>query len=90
MLAEAEEALREELALADSAKDPVAWAVRQLSFAQICEARAAIMGQDAAARAAMGVALSAALDVFGEHGLRALTDAASRGLERMRMRSVST
>jgi tetratricopeptide (TPR) repeat protein len=87
MLAEAEEALREELALADPAKDPVAWAVRQLSFAQICEARAAIMGQDAAARAAMGVALSAALDVFGEHGLRSLADAAARGLERMRMRA---
>jgi hypothetical protein len=86
-LDEAEDSLRIELAMADSGKDPVAWAVRQLSFAQICETRAAIVGRDDEAGAAMGLALSAALDVFAEHGLRTLADAASRGLERLRIRS---
>ncbi|MDR3513245.1 MAG: hypothetical protein P4L73_16535 [Caulobacteraceae bacterium] len=84
-LDDAEASLRVELTLANSAKDPVGWAVRQLSFAQICEARAAITGRDGAAAA--GLALSAALDVFAEHGLRSLTDQAARGLERMRVRS---
>jgi hypothetical protein len=86
-LAEAESSLRVELTLADSSRDPVAWAVRQLSYAQICEARTAITGRDSGARAAVGVALSAALDVFAERGLRGLSDAAARGLERMRLRS---
>lgn len=85
-LADAEASLRVELTLADAGKDPVAWAVRQLSFAQICEARAAITGRDADAAAA-GLALSAALDVFAEHGLRSLSDQAARGLERVRVRS---
>ena len=75
--------------LIEIAPDPVGWAVRQLSFAQICEARAAITGRDGAAAAA-GLALSAALDVFAEHGLRSLTDQAARGLERMRVRSTQS
>ena len=87
-LAEADTALRVELTLTDPGKDPVAWAVRQLSFAQIGEARAAITGRhDAAGAADIGLALSAALDVFGEHGRRSLADIAARGLERLRDRS---
>jgi tetratricopeptide (TPR) repeat protein len=85
-LADAEASLRVELTLANSAKDPVGWAVRQLSFAQICEARAQITGRDNDAAAA-GLALSAALDVFCEHGMRSLADAAALGLERMRART---
>ena len=69
----------------------VAWAVRQLSYAQICEARMAILGgYGAEANAAVGIALSAALEVFGEHGRRTLADAAARGLERMRFRMART
>jgi hypothetical protein len=90
-LAEAEASLRVELSLADAAIDPVAWAVRQLSFAQICEARLAITGSQSAARSAdIGLALSAAMDVFAERGLRSLTDAAARGLERLRVRSTQS
>jgi hypothetical protein len=85
-LAEAEASLRVELTLTDAAKDPVAWAVRQLSFAQIGEARAGIVGFDGQAHMAIGLALSAAMDVFTERGLRSLADAASRGLERLRVR----
>jgi tetratricopeptide (TPR) repeat protein len=86
-LTEAESSLRVELTLTDPVKDPVAWAVRQLSFAEIGEARAAISGGYARANAAIGLALSAALDVFAERGLRTLADAASRGLERLRLRA---
>jgi tetratricopeptide (TPR) repeat protein len=86
-LAEAEASLRVELTLADPVKDPVAWAVRQLSFAQICEARAAITRRDVGSDTAVGIALSAALDVFAEHGLRGLSDTAARGLERLRVRA---
>jgi tetratricopeptide (TPR) repeat protein len=86
-LGEAESSLRVELTLADPVKDPVAWAVRQLSYAQICEARSEITGREGASGAAVGLALSAALDVFSERGLRSLADVAARGLERMRVRS---
>jgi hypothetical protein len=86
-LAQAEAALRTELALADPAKDPVVWAVRQLAFAQIGEARASIAGPDPATARAIGLALSAALDVFAEHGQRSLTDATLRALERLKVRS---
>ncbi len=90
-LAEAEAALRAELTLADSSKDPVAWAVRQLGFAQIGEARAAITGRrDGAGAAALGLALSAALEVFAEHGRHGLADTAARGLERLRVRSAQS
>jgi tetratricopeptide (TPR) repeat protein len=89
MLDEAEAALRVELTLVDAGKDPVAWAVRQLSYAQICEARMAMRG-DGDVPAAAGVALAAALDVFGEHGRRSLADAAARGLERLRLRMART
>ncbi len=89
-LADAESSLRVELSLADPAKDPVTWAVRQLSYAQICEARAAITGRESASGSAVDLALSTALDVFSERGLRGLADVAARGLERMRVRSSQT
>ena len=82
-LAEAEAALREELRASNPAVDPVGWAVRQLNFARLYEARAAIAGRDDGERKAAATALAAALDVFSEHGHRALTDVALRGLARL-------
>jgi tetratricopeptide (TPR) repeat protein len=83
-LAEAEAALRAELAASSPACDPVGWAVRQLNFARLYEARAAIAGPDRGERKAAAVALAAALEVFGEHGRRSLAETAARGLERLR------
>jgi hypothetical protein len=82
-LAEAEAALREELRASHPAVDPVGWAVRQLNFARLYEARAAIAGKDAGERNAAATALAAALEVFSEHGHRSLSDVALRGLARL-------
>jgi tetratricopeptide (TPR) repeat protein len=82
-LATAETALREELRASNAAVDPVGWAVRQLNFARLYEARAAIAGRDAGERRAAATALAAALDVFSEHGHRSLSDLALRGLARL-------
>jgi len=62
----------------------VGWAVRQLNFARLYQAREDLTGPDRDARRSAAVALSAALDVFGEHGLRSLSDVALRGLERLK------
>ena len=83
-LNEAEAALRAELAGSGASRDPVGWAVRQLNFARLYEARMGVTGRDQGERAASAVALSAALDVFGEHGLRSLADTAARRLEELR------
>jgi len=82
-LAEAERALREELRASSPAVDPVGWAVRQLNFARLYEARAAIAGRDDGERNAAATALAAALEVFAEHGHRSLSDVALRGLARL-------
>ncbi len=84
-LDEAESALRAELAGSGASRDPVGWAVRQLNFARLYEARMGVTGRDRGERAASAVALSAALDVFGEHGLRTLADTAARRLEELRV-----
>ncbi len=86
-LAKAEAALRTDLAASNPAKDPAAWGVRQLSFARLYEARANIAGRDPDEDAAAAQALTAALEVFGEQGLRTLADAAASGLERLRAQS---
>jgi len=83
-LDEAEAALRAELAGSGASRDPVGWAVRQLNFARLYEARVGVTGRDRGERAASAVALSAALDVFGEHGLRSLADTTQRRLEELR------
>ena len=82
-LAQAETALRADLAASNPAMDPIAWGVRQLSFARLYEARANIAGRDRVQDAATAEALAAALEVFGEHGQRTLADAAASGLERL-------
>jgi tetratricopeptide (TPR) repeat protein len=82
-LQEAEVALRQELASTSAHRDPVGWAVRQLNFARLYEARVGVTGKDHGERAASALALSAALDVFGEHGLRSLADTTARRLEQL-------
>ncbi|MBV9511345.1 MAG: hypothetical protein JO303_13790, partial [Caulobacteraceae bacterium] len=84
-LAEAEAAMRAELAASNATRDPVGWAVRQLNFARLYEARVSLTGRDRGERAAAALALNTALDVFGEHGLRTLADAAARSLERLKL-----
>jgi hypothetical protein len=78
----AESALRSELAANSPQKDPVGWAVRQLGLAGLHEARARVSGVDRGDRARSAFALTTALDVFKEHGLRALADETARALER--------
>ncbi len=83
MLDEAVMALKCELATLSPGKDPVGWAVAQLNLARLYEARADLPGGHGDERGAAIMALSTALDVFGEHGLRTLSDEAARGLERL-------
>jgi len=80
----AEAALRAELISLNPSADPVGWAVRQLNFARLYEARQDLTGPNPGARRSAAVALSAALDVFAEHGLRSLSDLALRALERLK------
>ena len=84
-LAQAEIALRADLAASNPAADPIAWGVRQLSFARLYEARANIAGFDAVEHAAAAQALTAALDVFSEAGLRHLAAATVAGLDRLKV-----
>ena len=80
----AEAALKIELATQQPRRDPVAWALVQLHLARLYEARVDITGKDRGERAAAVLALDAALDVFGEHGLRSLSVMASEALDRLR------
>ena len=80
----AEAALKIELANLQPRRDPVAWALAQLHLARLYEARLDITGKDHGERAAAVMALDAALDVFGEQGLRSLTVMVLDALERLR------
>ncbi|HYD45478.1 MAG TPA: hypothetical protein VEA79_09480 [Phenylobacterium sp.] len=79
----AEIALKTELTGGAARRDAVAWALAQTQLGQLYLARAELTGRREGAGSA-GLALSAALDVFGEQGLRAYAAAASQGLERLR------
>jgi hypothetical protein len=83
----AEGVLRADLAASRPARDPVAWGVRQLSFARLYEAQTHIGGRDPTRDARAAQALTAALEVFGEHGRRELADEAASGLKRLRIRT---
>ncbi len=83
-LDEAEAVMRGELANLRPGPDPVAWAVLQLNLARIYMAQAKARGCDRGEGARAGEALSAALDVFAERGLRTLSAAADCGLEELR------
>ncbi|WP_374471373.1 hypothetical protein [Phenylobacterium sp.] len=80
----AEAAMKIELAAARPGRDPVGWALAQLNLARLYEARIDITGRDRGERAAAVIALDAALEVFGEHGLRSLAVAAQDALDRVR------
>ena len=80
-LRSAETALRAELAQGAPNKDPIGWAVSQLAMANLHEARVRVSGRDRGDRARAAFALAMALEVFKEHGLRALADEAAKALE---------
>jgi len=84
VLDSAEAALKIELGALQPRRDPVAWALTQLHLARLYEARIDITGKDRGERAAGVLALDAALDVFGEQGLRSLSVMASEALQRLR------
>jgi tetratricopeptide (TPR) repeat protein len=66
-------------------RDPVGWAIVQVNLAQLYLARLDLHGGDKD-RAAAALALSAAIEVFGEHGLRSLIDHATEALEGLEAR----
>jgi hypothetical protein len=80
----AEAALKIELAALQPRRDPVSWALAQLHLARLYEARIDITGKDRGERAGALVALEAALDVFGDQGMRSLSVMANDALERLR------
>jgi len=82
-LDEAAEALKIELAALSPARDPVLWAISQVNLARLYETRMIIRGPSRGEIAATATALTSALDVFGEFGLRSLSDEAGRALERL-------
>ncbi|HEX5263269.1 MAG TPA: hypothetical protein VFW13_07070, partial [Phenylobacterium sp.] len=84
VLDSAEAALKIEVATLQPRRDPVAWALAQMHLARLYEARVDITGKDHGERASAVLALDAALDVFGEQGLRSLSVMAGEALERLR------
>lgn len=83
-LDEAEAILRSELAALPSPPDAVAWAVLQLNLARVYIAQVEANGRDRGERDRAAEALIAAMEVFAEHGRRALAADADAGLERLR------
>ena len=90
VLDSAETALKIELSSLQPRRDPVTWALVQLHLARLYEARTEITGRDRGERAAAVMALDAALDVFGDHGLRSLSVMALEALERLRAGPAAT
>lgn len=86
----AEAAMKIELAQLSPRRDPVGWALAQMHLARLYEARMDMTGVDRGERAAAMMALDAALDVFGEHGLRSASVAATEAMERLRDRQGAT
>jgi hypothetical protein len=68
-------------------RDPVGWAIVQVNLAQLYMARLDLHGGERD-RAAAALALTAAIEVFGEHGLRSLIDHASDALEALEARAL--
>jgi hypothetical protein len=79
----AETAFRLELGEISANRDPVGWALLQVNLARLYESRLEITGRDRGERAAAATALSAALEVFVEQGLRSLSLVASDALDRL-------
>ena len=85
-LAYAERVFKAELSSINPGADPVAWAVIQVSLARVYTARAEVTG-DPTLRAKAMMALSEALDVFTERGLRTLADAALTSLDHLKAKA---
>jgi hypothetical protein len=88
-LAEAEAAFKAELVEAGGSGDPVAWAVTQVALARIYEVRADLSDAHGE-RAKAAYALTEALDVFADRGLKSLSDVAQTALERVRVRRIAS
>jgi len=86
-LAEAEGAFKAELIEGRSGGDPVAWAVTQVALARIYEVRADLSNAPGE-RSKAAYALTEALDVFADRGLKSLSDVAQAALERVRSRRI--
>ncbi len=85
-LAEAEGAFKAELVKGRGC-DTVAWAVTQVALARIYEVRADL-SNGPGERANAAYALTEALEVFAERGLKTLCDVAQTALERVRSRLI--
>jgi hypothetical protein len=79
----AERIFKSELGAINPVADPVAWAVIQVSLARIYTARAEVSG-DETSRGHATMALTVALDVFTERGMRSLANVALTGLEHLK------
>ena len=86
-LAEAEAGFKAELVEGRDRADPIAWAVTQVALARIYEVRADLSDAPGE-RSKAAYALTEALDVFGDRGLKSLTDIAQTALERVRGRRI--
>jgi tetratricopeptide (TPR) repeat protein len=82
-LTRAETAFKAQLTDYAASADPVAWAVVQISLARIYEARAELLG-DTGQRANAAFALTEALEVFSDRGLKSLSEIATTALARLR------
>jgi tetratricopeptide (TPR) repeat protein len=85
MLDEAVAFLREGLTKIQPQRDPVGWAIAQVNLAQLYVARLDLRDDDDV-RAAAALALTSAIEVFGEHGLRSLIDQANTTLDSLEAR----
>jgi len=79
----AEAAMKIELTAIDGRKDPVGWALAQVHLARLYEARMLMTGRDRGERANAVTALSAAMDVFAELGLRSMSVTTVEALDRL-------
>lgn len=85
LLDDAIQFLLQDLLLVNPRRDPVGWAIAQVNLAQLYIARLDLHG-GSKDRAAAALALTSAVEVFGEHGLRSLIDHASEALNALEAR----
>jgi hypothetical protein len=88
-LAEAEGAFKAELIDGQGGGDAIAWAVTQVALARIYEVRADLADAPGE-RSKAAYALTEALDVFADRGLKSLSDVAQAALERVRSRRIAS
>jgi tetratricopeptide (TPR) repeat protein len=88
-LAEAEGAFKAELIQGRGGADAVAWAVTQVALARIYEVRADLSNLPGE-RANAAYALTEALEVFSDRGLKTLSDVAQTALDRVRSRRLAS